>query len=428
MSFTATDNDVKLVSDMADGLVGSEIIKLAGEVKAKIAAGEKIFNLTIGDFDPEVFPIPEALEEEIISAYKNKLTSYPMANGMLELRQAISGFIKEKGGLDYSADEILVSGGARPLIYATYQAILNEGEKALFPIPSWNNNHYSHLTGVNAQIIETLPENNFMPTVDQLKPHISDASMVAVCSPLNPTGTTFSEKDLSEICELILAENKERKGKRKPVYLLFDQIYWLLTYNGIKHFNPVELYPEMKEYTISIDGASKAFCATGIRVGWAFGPKFIMDKMKALLSHVGAWSPKPEQMAFAKYLGRKEEVNKFLDKNIERLQSRLNGFYDGFISMKNDGLPVDTISPQGAIYLTLKFDLVGKQTPEGKILERTEDITRYLLERAKVAIVPFYAFGTERSSTWYRLSVGTTTEEDVKGALSNIRAALEELK
>lgn len=428
MSFIATDNDVKLVSDMADGLVGSEIIKLAGEVKAKIAAGEKIFNLTIGDFDPEVFPIPEALEEEIISAYKNKLTSYPMANGMLELRQAISGFIKEKGGLDYSADEILVSGGARPLIYATYQAILNEGEKALFPIPSWNNNHYSHLTGVNAQIIETLPENNFMPTVDQLKPHISDASMVAVCSPLNPTGTTFSEKDLSEICELILAENKERKGKRKPVYLLFDQIYWLLTYNGIKHFNPVELYPEMKEYTISIDGASKAFCATGIRVGWAFGPKFIMDKMKALLSHVGAWSPKPEQMAFAKYLGRKEEVNKFLDKNIERLQSRLNGFYDGFISMKNDGLPVDTISPQGAIYLTLKFDLVGKQTPEGKILERTEDITRYLLERAKVAIVPFYAFGTERSSTWYRLSVGTTTEEDVKGALSNIRAALEELK
>ncbi|MFT5567122.1 MAG: aspartate aminotransferase [Glaciecola sp.] len=428
MSFTATDNDVKLVSDMADGLVGSEIIKLAGEVKAKIAAGEKIFNLTIGDFDPEVFPIPEALEEEIISAYKNKLTSYPMANGMLELRQAISGFIKEKGGLDYSADEILVSGGARPLIYATYQAILNEGEKALFPIPSWNNNHYSHLTGVNAQIIETLPENNFMPTVDQLKPHISDASMVAVCSPLNPTGTTFSEKDLREICELILAENKERKGKRKPVYLLFDQIYWLLTYNGIKHFNPVELYPEMKEYTISIDGASKAFCATGIRVGWAFGPKFIMDKMKALLSHVGAWSPKPEQMAFAKYLGRKEEVNKFLDKNIERLQSRLNGFYDGFISMKNDGLPVDTISPQGAIYLTLKFDLVGKQTPEGKILERTEDITRYLLERAKVAIVPFYAFGTERSSTWYRLSVGTTTEEDVKGALSNIRAALEELK
>ena len=78
--------------------------------------------------------------------------------------------------------------------------------------------------------------------------------------------------------------------------------------------------------------------------------------------------------------------------------------------------------------MTLKFDLVGKQTAEGKILERTEDITRYLLERAKVAIVPFYAFGAERSSTWYRLSVGTTTEEDVKGALSSIRTALEELK
>jgi len=347
---------------------------------------------------------------------------------MLELRQAVSEFIKEKGDLEYSADEILISGGARPLIYSTYQAVLNKGETALFPVPSWNNNHYTQLTGVNSKIIPTLPENNFMPNASQLEPYIAEASLLALCSPLNPTGTMFKEKDLREICELVVNENKKRKGNRKPLYLMFDQIYWLLTYNGVKHFNPVEIYPEMKDYTISIDGSSKAFCTTGVRVGWAYGPKTVIDKMKSVLSHVGAWSPKPEQMAFARYLNRKEEVTSFLDKNVNRLQDRLNGFYNGLNEMTKEGLPVSVIAPEGAIYLTIQFNLIGKVTTEGNTLEKTEDITRYLLNKAKVALVPFYCFGAERTSTWYRLSVGTVTMEDVNDALKNIHAALNDLK
>ena len=134
------------VSEMAENLVGSEIIKLAGEVKAKIAAGDKIYNLTIGDFNPSIFPIPTELKDEIIKAYQNNETNYPAANGLQPLREAVSRFLHTREGLEYNADEILISGGARPLIYAAYQTILDPGDTVVFPVPSWNNNHYSHLT------------------------------------------------------------------------------------------------------------------------------------------------------------------------------------------------------------------------------------------------------------------------------------------
>ena len=134
-----------IVSKMAEGLVGSEIIKLAGEVKAKIAAGEQIANLTIGDFNPSLFPIPNQLKEHIVGAYEEGLTNYPMANGMTELRETVSNYISSRQQLNYSPDEFLISGGARPLIYATYQALVDPEDVVLFPVPSWNNNHYTCL-------------------------------------------------------------------------------------------------------------------------------------------------------------------------------------------------------------------------------------------------------------------------------------------
>ena len=192
------------VSEMAENLVGSEIIKLAGEVKEKIKQGEKIYNLTIGDFNPKIFPIPAELKNEIIKAYQNDETNYPAANGILELRESVSHYLHTREGLEYEADQILISGGARPLIYATYQTILDPGDTVLFPVPSWNNNHYSHLTRTKSIVVETKEENNFMTTAAELKPYISEANLIAVCSPLNPTGTTFTESDLEGICDLIL--------------------------------------------------------------------------------------------------------------------------------------------------------------------------------------------------------------------------------
>ncbi|HAA00982.1 MAG TPA: aminotransferase, partial [Flavobacteriales bacterium] len=284
---------------MAENLIGSEIIKLAGEIREKIAKGEKIHNFTIGDFNPKIFPIPTALRDAIIEAYQNDETNYPEANGMAALRKSVAAFTNERMGLNYSENEFLISGGARPIIYAVYRTLIDPNDKVVFPVPSWNNNHYSHLTSSQCVMIETTPENYFMPSADELRPHIRDAAMIALCSPLNPTGTVFSKEGLESICDLILEENARRGPEQKPLYLMYDQIYWVLTYGSTKHYDPVSLRPEMRNYTIFIDGISKSFAATGVRVGWAFGPLRVIDKMKSILSHVGAWSPKAEQLATA---------------------------------------------------------------------------------------------------------------------------------
>lgn len=415
------------VSVMAENLVGSEIIKLAGEVKAKIAQGEKIYNLTIGDFNPSLFPIPTALKNEIVEAYMNNETNYPPANGVEELRVQVADFLKTRQGLDYSPNSILTSGGARPLIYALYQTVIDKNDTVLFPVPSWNNNHYSHLSGAKQQLIETKPENDFMPTAAELKPYIKEAKMLALCSPLNPTGTTFTKEGLAEICQLVLEENQRRGVNEKPLYLLFDQIYWVLTYGETRHYDPVSLYPEMRDYTIYIDGISKAFAATGLRVGWAFGPQKIMDKMKAILSHVGAWSPKAEQVATANFLANKADVDEYLHTFKKNIHKRLDAFYIGMTKLKAKGYHVDAIPPQAAIYLTVKFDLVGKTTANGHVLENIADVTAYLLNKAQIAIVPFYAFGTSTSSPWYRLSVGTADYNEIDDMFDLIEEALAEL-
>lgn len=416
------------VSHMAETLIASEIIKLAGEINEKIKNGEQIFNLTIGDFDPKIFPIPQELEDEIIKAYKEHATNYPPADGLLETRKAVSEFIEEREGLHYDpATEILMSAGARPLIYATYQTLVQPGDTILFPVPSWNNNHYAHLSHAKKIEIKATPENHFMPTASDIKPHLKNAALVALCSPLNPTGTVFSKTDLTEICEAIIEENNSRGENEKPVYLMYDQIYWVLTYGDTMHYNPVTLVPEMKNYTIFIDGLSKAFAATGVRVGWSFGPAKVIGKMKSILSHLGAWAPKAEQLATSRYLARKGDVDNYLEGFKEQVHARLDGFYNGFMSLKEEGYKVDAIAPQAAIYLTVQFKLHGMKKADGTVLATTKDITKYLLEEAHVAIVPFYAFGDSDNSSWYRLSVGTCRLEEVNKAVESLRRALEKL-
>ena len=416
------------VSHMAETLIASEIIKLAGEINEKIKAGEQIYNMTIGDFDPKVFPIPAELEEEIIKAYKQHETNYPPADGLLETRKAVSKFLLDREGIEYNpATEILMSAGARPLIYAIYQTVVQPGDTIVFPVPSWNNNHYTHLSHAKKIEVMATAENHFMPTAADLKPHLKGAALVALCSPLNPTGTTFSRHDLEEICELIVEENHSRGENEKPLYLMYAQIYWVLTYGETEHFNPVSLVPEMKDYTIFVDGLSKAFAATGVRVGWSVGPARVIGKMKSILSHLGAWAPKAEQIATARYLSRTADVDNYLNRFKKEVHDRLDGFYDGFIALKNEGHKVDAIAPQAAIYLTVQFDLHGKKKDDGTVLATTKDVTKYLLEEAHVAIVPFSAFGDDENSTWYRLSVGTCRLEEVKMVIESLRKALNKL-
>lgn len=415
------------LSHLSHTLIGSEIVKLGGEIRERIRKGERIYNFTVGDFDPQIFPIPKELEDAIVEAYRNRFTNYPPGEGSLELRQAVSAFVKQYQGLEYGVDEILIASGGRPLIYAFFRAICDEGDKIIYAVPSWNNNHYVHFVNGEHVVIEAKAENNFMLSAEDIKPHIKEAKLLSLCSPQNPTGTTFRKEDLKAICDLVVEENKRRSDEEKKLYVMFDQMYWHLTYNDIKHYDPVSLNPEMRHYTVYIDAISKVFASTGVRVGWSVGPAAVINKMKAILSHVGTWAPMAEQKALAKFLGQRDAINSYLVHFKAELEERLHRIYDGLISLKNQGYNVDAISPEAAIYLTIKFDLVGKQTAEGTILQTQSDVTSYLLQKASLAVVPFYAFGAPKNSPWYRLSVGTCKKEEIDEMLGKLFNALREL-
>lgn len=427
MSTTLQKPSVFPVSHMAEHLIGSEIIKLANEVNELIKKGEKIANLTIGDFDPAVFPIPTVLRDEIIKAYQEGHTNYPVANGMLDLRKEVAAFIERFQGLKYSPDEVLIAGGARPVIYGIYSTLIDPGDKVIYPVPSWNNNHYCHLMQAKGVAVEALPENNFMPTADAIRPHLKGAVLLALCSPQNPTGTVFTKDQLQVICDMVLEENNSRRPDEKPLYLMYDQIYSALTFGENNHYDPVSLCPDLRPYTIFVDGLSKSIAATGIRVGWAFGPVNVIDKMKSILSHVGAWSPKAEQVAAGRFMANTAAVEEYMINFKKEVEDRLHAFYNGFTEMHNAGLGVRCIEPMAAIYLTVQFDLKGKKTASGKVLATSEDITAFILNEAKMAIVPFAAFGASKDSTWYRLSVGTCKKEMIPSMLDTLRTALSSL-
>jgi aspartate aminotransferase len=157
------------------------------------------------------------------------------------------------------------------------------------------------------------------------------------------------------------------------------------------------------------------------------GPKKIIDKMKSILTHVGAWAPKAEQMATAAYLNDLASYDKFLAAIKSQINDRLVGFHKAFQALKREGFKVDSIAPEAAIYLTVQFSLHGQKTVDGKVLGTTQDVTKYILDEAKVALVPFYAFGASTDSSWYRLSVGTCKTEDIAAVTENLRSALKKL-
>jgi aspartate aminotransferase len=413
------------LSYLSETLIGSEIVKLGGEIREKIRQGERIYNFTVGDFDPAIFPIPKELEDAIVEAYRKHFTNYPAAEGNLDLREAIHSFIKDEEGLDYGPSEILVASGGRPLIYSLFRAICDKGDKIIYAVPSWNNNHYTHFIGGEHIVVEASAGNNFMPTADDIRLHVQEATLISLCSPQNPTGTTFKKKDLEAICDLVIEENKRRGDSDKKLYVMYDQMYWHLTYGEIRHYDPVSLRPAMREYTIFIDAISKVFAATGVRVGWSMGPATVISKMKSILTHLGAWAPMAEQKAVAYYLGNRDSIHRYLAHFKREIEERLRKIYNGFMQLKQEGFAVDAIAPEAAIYLTIKIDLAGKTTKNGKQLTNQSDVTAYILNAAGLAVVPFYAFGADRSSAWYRLSVGTCKKDEINEMIGKLRQALQ---
>jgi aspartate aminotransferase len=413
---------------LAEGLIGSPILKIAAEVRALTAAGAKICNLTVGDFAPSEFPVPQLLSKELAKAVEAGETNYPPSNGMPALRKAVSAFTQRRLGLTVDPDNVLVTAGARPVIYGAYRVLLNPGERVVFPVPSWNNAHYCQVTGATAVPIACDARTSFLPTAAMLRDKLKTARIIVLNSPSNPTGTLFSAEQLTEICDAILEENERRRGSDRPLYLIYDQIYWMLTFGAARHVHPVQLRPEMAEYTIYVDGISKAFAATGLRVGWGMGPQTVIKQMSDLLTHVGAWAPRPEQVATAALLGDDAAIDGYHAHMRGEVEGRLRGLHDGLVALKKDGFPVDAAIPSGAIYLSAKFDLHGRRTAEGQLLTSDDEVRSYLLKNAGLAMVPFSAFGQPDGSGWARLSVGAVSMKEVSELMPRLRKTLEALQ
>ncbi|MEA2572128.1 MAG: aspartate aminotransferase [Acidobacteriota bacterium] len=419
----ASLHDATALSALAQGLTGSEILKISGEIRALAESGQEICNLTVGDFSPKEFRIPPELEQLIGEALAAGETNYPPSDGVKELRQAVVKLYAEELGLTYPIEATLIAGGSRPIIYAAYAAVVDPGDTVIYPTPSWNNNHYTYLMKGRAVELVVGPETNFLPTAAQLKPHVRDARLICICTPLNPTGTVMAREEVDAIARLVVHENERRIGTgERPLFILWDQVYWTLTFGDNRHYAPPQLVPESMPYTIFVDGISKAYAATGLRVGWTVAPPYVTARMRDILGHVGAWAPRAEQVAVAKFLGMSDAIRTYRTKMLHDIQLRLDLLHDGLEAMRADGLPVHAIAPQGAIYLTAHFDLIGRAG-----LKTNEDIRRLLLEKAGFAVVPFQAFGLTRETGWFRLSVGAVSPDQIRAGLDRVRAAVSAL-
>lgn len=414
------------VSRMAGALVGSEILKIAAQIRAMRAAGATVCNLTVGDFDPHQFRIPRGLEDGIVAALRAGETNYPPSGGIDALRGAVGRFWERRLGLAYPPASIGITSGSRPGIYGAYRTLVDEGERVVYPVPSWNNNHYAHLVGAEGVPMACGPESGFLPTADALAPLVRDprVRMVALNSPLNPAGTLFTADQLGAVCDVILSENRRRGAADRPLWLMYDQVYWTLTFGGARHVDPVSLAPAMRPHTIYVDGISKALAATGVRVGWVAGPESVAKALNDVISHVGAWAPRAEQVAVARFLDDDAAMTAYQDDLLAGVRARLDALHAGVAAFAAAGHPVEAFAPAGAIYLSLRFNLIGRRTPDGTALDTNDAIRRWLLDAAGLALVPFQAFGIRADTGWFRASVGATSVAEIDEVVPRVGAAL----
>jgi aspartate aminotransferase len=421
---TIGDRDL---SRLSRGLIGSEVLRIAAEIRTLVAQGRAICNLTVGDFDSREFRPPEALLESVRQALSDGHTNYPPSNGVLELRQAVARFHQRELGLEYPLESVLIAGGARPLIYGTYLALVDPGDVVAYPVPSWNNNHYCYLCGAQGVPIEVTRESRFHPTPAQVRALLPRLRLLALNTPLNPTGTGIEPDVLAEICRDLVEENAARAARgERPAFLMFDQVYWSLDFARMEPLTPAGLVPDVAPYVVMLDAISKSLAATGLRVGWSVAAPAVTQRMSDLLGHVGAWAPKAEQVATSRFLDDAQAFRSFRLDMHRRLGERLGLLHRRFTELQARGFPVEAVPPEGTLYLSARIDLRGR-IHDGKRLDTNESTRKALLEGAGLAVVPFQAFGLAREDGWFRLSVGGVSLPAIEEGVARLESMLETL-
>lgn len=388
------------------GLRIAPSVTLEITAKAKAMKDSGIDVISFGAGEPD-FNTPEHIQNEGIRSIKEGLTRYTPASGILDLKKAVCEKLKNVNGLDYKPSNIVISSGAKHSIHNALMAILNPGDEVIIAVPYWVS--YPELVGIADGVpvfIETKEENNFKFSVDDLNKVLTNKTKAIILnSPSNPTGAIYTEEELRAIADWAVENN---------VFIISDEIYEKLVYDGEKHICISSFNQEIKDLTILINGVSKAYAMTGWRIGYAAAHEDVVKVMSNLQSHATSNPCSISQYASVEAIrGNQDSVEEMKKHFVERR----NYMVETINSI--EGLSCN--KPQGAFYVMVNFTkLLGKNI-NGKVINSSLDFANLLLDDGNVAVVPGVAFGDDK---YVRLSYATSME-NIKNGLQRIKEIVE---
>jgi aspartate/methionine/tyrosine aminotransferase len=370
-------------------------MKFNATVNSLLAEGKDVVDFTVGEPD---FPTPEHIKKAAKEAIDINYTKYTVNPGRIELRKAIAAKLKKDNNLDYDTSEIIVSNGAKQSIYNAVNALVDEGDEVIIPAPYYvSYPEMVNLSKGTPVLIKTKEENGFKLTPDELSRAVSEKTRVfIICNPNNPTGTAYNEKELKELAEVI--EDNE-------IYILSDEIYEKIIYDDFKFVSFASLSKKIKSKTVIINGASKAYSMTGWRIGYAAGPKEIIAGCNIVQSHSTSGASSVSQYAAtAALLGTYDET----DKMVKEFSRRRDNMLKRLNEIKN----ITFCKPSGAFYIFINVSSYFGKKWNDNIIRDSTDLSYYILDEAKVGVVPGPGFGLEG---YIRLSYSTSIQNIEKG-------------
>jgi len=381
--------------------------QLARELKNQ---GKDVVSLSAGEPD---FDTPDHIKEAAIDAINRGETKYTAVDGIDELKEAIIKKFKDDNNLNFLKGNISVAPGGKTIIYNAMMATLNPGDEVIIAAPYWvSYPDIVKLASGTPIIIKAKEENNFKISADDLEKNITKKTKwIIINSPSNPTGEVYSKAELTSLAKVI--------EKHPDLYILSDDIYEYLLYRGSEKFSTIaEIDPEVAKRTITMNGVSKAYSMTGWRIGYCAGPKKIIDAMRKLQSQSTSNPSSISQWAAVEALNGKKE---FLKDWLLSFEERR----DMVVDMINSANGLKCLKPKGAFYVYPSCNgIIGKKTPDGRIIKNDKDFAMSLLESKSISVVHGEAFGL---SPYFRISYATSMKK-LKVACNRIIEFCDELE
>ncbi|HID57029.1 TPA: pyridoxal phosphate-dependent aminotransferase [Candidatus Poribacteria bacterium] len=365
--------------------------------------------VSFGAGEPD-FDTPLPIKEAAIEAIRSGFTKYTPSSGIGELKEAVVEKLRRENGLDYPPSQVIISCGAKHSIYNILMAICDPGDEVIIGAPYWvSYPEMVRLAGGNPVIVRTSPQTGYCMTPDEVRSKVtSKTKAIILNSPANPTGTVYPEEFLRGIGELAVEAD---------FYIISDEIYEKLIYDGLKHVSVAALSETFKERTILVNGVSKSYAMTGWRIGYAAGPEEVIGAMSRIQSHSTSNPTSISQMAaLAALKGDQGEV--------ERMRREFERRRDLICSKLDEIDGISYVRPQGAFYVFPNVSAYFGKRLRGKIINGSLDFAEAMLESANVALVPGVAFGDDEC---VRLSFATS-EEMIEEGLNRIKRALDEVE